>query len=272
MRHHKAPIWPALALFCVQLRQKAVQDYQATLDQTLNWQGSGQYTYHPAAPRFLPVALQRSWIPSSASSSGTSSSGEDQSPAAAAAAQLSQSDLAAVKAINQVITKQLGTTATLPDRAYKGERGLYIASLSPQAIADRLRRWSSCCGAAYTAQLIKREPCLLGLEPQTLLKTLEALHKTLQLPTQACVEFVSKNVVVVGLDSDELKARVQGLIDAVGLGWEDAVELAQKQPQLLMVHPSHIKVSTHVVKARSAISKAQYLTLMVPACRDASAL
>eukprot|EP00878_Enallax_costatus_P017849 GHUV01018756.1.p1 GENE.GHUV01018756.1~~GHUV01018756.1.p1 ORF type:complete len:619 (+),score=225.47 GHUV01018756.1:2470-4326(+) len=242
------------------LRQKAVQDYQATLDQTLNWQGSGQYTYHPATPRFLPVALQSSWIPSSSSSGSGSkdqptAAANEPSAATAGPVQLSGSDLAAVKAIDQVVTRQLGSPAALPDRAYKGERGLYIASLSPQAIADRLKRWISCCGPEYAAQLIKREPCLLGLEPQALLKTLEALNKVLQLSTQACVEFVSKNVVIVGLDSDELRARIQGLRDAIGLGWDDAVELVQKQPQLLMVHPSHTKVST-IASIVSAVLKA----------------
>lgn len=215
-----------------------MQEYQACLDRTLNWQGTGQYTYFPDAPRFLPVALQRNWIPSSSSSAPDAA---DDSQAADTKL-LSPSDTAAVKAINQIVTRQLGSGAALPDRAFKGERGLYLASLSPQAAADRLKRWASCCGQEYVTQLIKREPCLLGLEPQALLKTLEALNRTLQLPTQACVEFVSKNVVVVGLDADELKGRVQGLKDAVGLNWDDTVQLAQARPQLLMVHPSHIKV------------------------------
>lgn len=229
-------------LLCLQVRQKCITDYQAVLDQMLTWQGTGQYTYYPGAPRFLPVALQRTWVPSSSTSSGNVEAAAGTAEAADAQ-QLSPSDAAAVRDISAVVCKQLGPAAALPDRAYKGERGLYVASLSPQAVTERLRRWISCCGPEFAAQLVMREPCLLALEPRELLTTLEALNSTLQLPTQACVEYVSKNVVVIGLDAAELRKRVQHLADAIELHWEDAVKLAQTKPQLLMVHPSHIEVS-----------------------------
>jgi hypothetical protein len=75
-----------------------------------------------------------------------------------------------------------------------------------------------------------------------LLRTLEGLNQQLQLPSQDCVPYVLKNVVVVGLDGPDIEGRVQGLATAVGLDWDQAVKLAAAQPSLLMLTSEHLKV------------------------------
>eukprot|EP00775_Hariotina_reticulata_P010173 gene10173-10333_t len=239
------------------VREKTVRDYQATLDQLLTWQGKAQRSYLPA-PTHLPVAVQQHWTAAIAAvtSSSTVSSmhGSTMEPEEAAAPdkesapadapavkELSPEDQAVVRSINKVVQKQLGQSVQLPDRSLRGERGLLLAALSTAAVAERLRSWIACCGEAFVAQLMVKEPCLLAHEPQVLLKTLEGLNQQLRLPTQGCVAYVLKHVVVVGLDGPEMGRRVEGLADAVGLDWEQAVKLAVAQPSLLMLTNEHVK-------------------------------
>lgn len=232
----------ASAYHAFQVRERTVHDYQASLDSIINWQPSGQTLYIPDAPRHLPVAVQLTWQQHSSSATGsTAAAGEDAAtPAASAARQLTHAEQQTLQQISSVVQQQLGHP--LPDRAFVGERSFLLSSLAAAAVSERLKRWVGCCSKAYVSQLMTKEPCLLGQEPQVLLKTLEALNQQLQMPTEQCVAFALKYVVVVGLDAAELAARVEGLRDACGYDWEQAVKLVTAAPELLVVHPSSLKV------------------------------
>lgn len=188
----------------MQLRERSVREYEGTVQGMLEWQGSSSSNaeqpryYLPGAPTHFPVVVQRQWDTlhtSSSSSSGrtSGSQGDDSSestaspsshpPAAAASVrQLSAEEQATLAGIDAVMQQQLG--CALPARAYRGERSLLLASLSPQAIKDRVSRWVGCCGREFVVQLMTKEPMLLGHEPQVLLSTLEAVSSEMKLSPQ----------------------------------------------------------------------------------------
>jgi hypothetical protein len=59
---------------------------------------------------------------------------------------------------------------------------------------------------------------------------------------QDCVSFALKHVSVIGLGGEELQQRLDGLQGAVGCDGSQLLRLAASQPQLLMMHPSAVKV------------------------------
>lgn len=190
---------------CVQLRERSVREYEGTLQAMLAWQPSTPNRFYlPEAPTHFPVVVQRQWdaLGHSSSSSSDGSSSKSSSTAAASAAgqqqdslhqQQQQQDGAAAAAVRQLtageqqtlsrlsstLQQQLGSG--LPDRALRGERSVLLASLSPEAVRERLGRWVGCCGREYVGQLMVKEPTLLGHEPQVLLATLEAVSSQMQL-------------------------------------------------------------------------------------------
>jgi hypothetical protein len=190
---------------CVQLRERSVREYEGTLQAMLAWQPSTPNRFYlPGAPTHFPVVVQRQWDAfghsSSSSSDSSSSSSKSSSTAAASAAGQQQDSLhqqqqdgAAAAAVRQLtageqqtlsrlsstLQQQLGSG--LPDRALRGERSVLLASLSPEAVRERLGRWVGCCGREYVGQLMVKEPTLLGHEPQVLLATLEAVSSQMQL-------------------------------------------------------------------------------------------
>jgi hypothetical protein len=233
------------------MRERTVRDYQACLDQLLSWQPAGQAVHIPGVPRHLPVAVQQSWISSSSNSSRernpSMTEAPTDSPAAAAAAadtkppwSPSPDEQRTLQQISTAVQQQLGQP--LPTRAFAGERGQLLSCLAAAAVSERLRRWVSCCGKGYVQQLVTREPSLLAHEPQALLKTLEALNSVLELPTEDCVAFALKHVVLIGLDAGEMQQRLQGLRGACGYDGEQAVKLAVAAPELLTLHPDNITV------------------------------
>ncbi|KAF6256152.1 hypothetical protein COO60DRAFT_1640988 [Scenedesmus sp. NREL 46B-D3] len=229
------------------MRERTVRDYQACLDQLLMWQPAGTALHIPGAPRHLPVAVQQAWTSSSSSSSSLphADAPADSTAAAAAAAPskppwvAGPAEQRTLQQISAAVQQQLGQP--LPTRAAAGERGQLLSCLAAAAVSERLQRWVACCGRAYAQQLIMREPSLLAHEPQALLQTLEALNSQLQLPTEDCVAFALKHVVLVGLDAAEVQQRLQGLQGACGCGGEQAVKLAVAAPELLMLHPDNVQ-------------------------------
>lgn len=204
----------------VQLRERSQREYEATLQSMLDWQPStASRFYLPGAPTHLPVVVQQQW---DALSSGhftssesvtragsSSSSGTDDAsavaaaagvagssaaaaagaaaeaagePAAAAVRQVSADEQQTLDRISSVMQQTLGVG--LPDRALRGERSLLIASLSPDAVRERLGAWVGCCGRDYVAQLMTKEPTLLGHEPKVLLNTLQAVNSEMRLSPQ----------------------------------------------------------------------------------------
>eukprot|EP00879_Flechtneria_rotunda_P023255 GHRR01024597.1.p1 GENE.GHRR01024597.1~~GHRR01024597.1.p1 ORF type:complete len:318 (-),score=93.41 GHRR01024597.1:789-1742(-) len=236
----------------LQLREKTETDYQQQLNQLLNWQGTGPRAY-TTGPSHLPVAVQHNWTSSTAASYSNSSSTQAQSIAAAegkqsvssdadvAPTQLTSEALGALQDINEVFKQQLGQP--LPQKALRGERSGFLSCLAAPAVAERIRSWVACCSSSsYVAQLMLREPCLLGIEPQVLLNTLEGLNQGLGLTPQECVAYVLRHVVLIGLDAEELRFRVEGVQNALGIEWEEAVKLASASPGLLMLTPGHLQV------------------------------
>lgn len=187
-----------------------MREYEGTLQAMLTWQPSTPNRFYlPGAPTHFPVVVQRQWdalghSASSSSSSTTdlSSSGSSQQAAASTAGdqslqqqqggapatqqpepppvrQLTPDEQQTLARLSTVLQQQLG--CGLPDRALRGERSLLLASLSPEAVRERVGRWVGCCGREYVGQLLVKEPTLLGHEPQVLLATLEAVNTQLRL-------------------------------------------------------------------------------------------
>ncbi|KAF6255088.1 hypothetical protein COO60DRAFT_1641801 [Scenedesmus sp. NREL 46B-D3] len=202
------------------MRERTVRDYQACLDQLLMWQPAGTALHIPGAPRHLPVAVQQAWTSSSSSSLPHADAPADSTAAAAAAAPskppwvAGPAEQRTLQQISAAVQQQLGQP--LPTRAAAGERGQLLSCLAAAAVSERLQRWA-------------------------LLQTLEALNSQLQLPTEDCVAFALKHVVLVGLDAAEVQQRLQGLQGACGCGGEQAVKLAVAAPELLMLHPDNVQ-------------------------------
>jgi hypothetical protein len=197
----------------VQLRERSQREYESTLQSMLDWQPrTANRFYLPGAPTHLPVVVQRQWDAlssgklvssesaaahagsssgavtddaSTAAGAGTGAAGAEAGEAAAAAAavrQVSPDEQQILQRISSVMQQTLGVP--LPDRALRGERSLLIASLSPEAVRERLEAWVGCCGRDYVAQLMSKEPTLLGHEPKVLLNTLQAVSSEMQLSPQ----------------------------------------------------------------------------------------
>jgi hypothetical protein len=166
----------------LQLREKAVKDYEAALQHLLVWQPSTQQRLYLPAPSHLPVAVQRTWVTTPSSSS--SSSEATAAAAATSMRELSPEELRVLQQIDAMVVQQLG--CSLPERAHRGERGHLLASLAAAAVRERLVRWAGCCGREYVVQLVTKEPSVLSLEPEVLLRTLEALSQEMQLTAEVC--------------------------------------------------------------------------------------
>jgi len=182
----------------LQLHEKNMRDYEATVQAMTNWQSTGTRFYLPGAPTHFPVVVQRQWATlshsppttttttssSSAQATEADAKGAQQAAAETVAAvrQLSLEEQRALADISSVVQQQLGSG--LPDRALRGERSLLLASLAPQAVKERLARWVAVCGKEYVAQLVMKEPTLLGHEPRVLLDTLEGVSQEMGLSTQ----------------------------------------------------------------------------------------
>lgn len=71
---------------------------------------------------------------------------------------------------------------------------------------------------------------------------------------QESVALVLKQPALIGLDTAELAARIQGLSEAVGCETAAAAKLAGAHSSLIMLHPDYVKVSQldpHSMKHRS---------------------
>lgn len=170
-----------------------MREYEGTLQAMLAWQPSTPTRFYlPGAPTHFPVVVQRQWdalghTASSTQQAATPAAGDQplqdaaalQQPEPPAVRQLSLDEQQTLVRLSAVLQQQLG--AGLPDRALRGERSLLLASLSPEAVRERLGRWVGCCGREYVGQLMGKEPTLLGHEPQVLLATLEAVNSHMQL-------------------------------------------------------------------------------------------
>jgi sRNA-binding carbon storage regulator CsrA len=131
--------------------------------------------------------------------------------------------------------------------------GVKVLSKCPQGAFCSINSQScgscGCCAMPRCGHVVKgcfacgcAETQAISNKPQALLRTLKALNSVLQLPTEDCVAFALKHVVLIGLDAAGMQQRVQGLRGACGYDGEQAVKLAVAAPELLMLHPDNIKV------------------------------
>lgn len=203
---------------CLQLRERSQREYEATLQAMLDWQPrTTNRFYIPDVPSHFPVVVQRHWgelsgssasasSSSASSTEGTSSSSENaaaatagEQPAAAAVRQPTPEEQQTLDRISAVMKQQLGVG--LPERGLRGERSILIASLSPEAVKERLGAWVGCCGRDYVSQLMSKEPTLLAYEPKVLLNTLQAVSGVMQLSPQvgSAVRFVPPGLIAEGV-------------------------------------------------------------------------
>lgn len=92
-----------------------------------------------------------------------------------------------VEHCSQRLTIDLALSLNVQIAAYQEERKAVLAALPPSTAAANLKQWVDACGRDVTADFFRKEPILLAYPPAELLRCLEALSTTLDLPPEKAV-------------------------------------------------------------------------------------